>query len=99
MKQLNEQQVIEDYYNLRSCRAVSEKYDCSAEHIRRILKRNNIALTGWKCPPKKEPNRRCPAHISYTDDEVINAYLRLGTQDKVRDELGISHTTVYRILK
>lgn len=97
--ELNEQQVIEDYYKLRSCRAVSEKYGCSSETIRRILKRNGIKLTGWKRPPKKEPNRRCPAHITYTDEEVINAYLRLGTQDKVSDELGISHTTVYRILK
>ena len=41
----------------------------------------------------------CLSHIPYSDKQVIEAYLRLGTQDRVRDELGISHTTVYRILK
>lgn len=41
----------------------------------------------------------CPRHIKYTDDEVISAYLRIGTQDGVKEELGISHTSVYRILK
>lgn len=40
--------VIRQYYELRSCRAVAEQYGCSDEHIRRILKKNSIRLTGWK---------------------------------------------------
>lgn len=41
----------------------------------------------------------CPPHIPYTDEEVIFAYKKLGTQSAVKEELGISQTTVYRILK
>lgn len=63
--------IIEQYYNLKSCRAVADLYGCSDETIRRVLLRNNIKLTGWKRPPK-EANPKKPrtfkkeyTHVSY----------------------------------
>lgn len=56
--------VIEQYYQLRSCRAVAELYQCNGETIRRILKANGVELTGWKqtpehaLPPKKYHYKR-----------------------------------------
>lgn len=95
---IDEEKVITNYYALRSCRAVAELYSCSQETIRRLLEKNGIQRTGWK-NPKREPKYHCPSRIAYSDEEVIDAYSRLKTQDAVREALGISHTTVYRILK
>ena len=44
--------IVEQYYFLRSCRAVAEKNGCSIETIRRILKKENVPLTGWKTKPE-----------------------------------------------
>lgn len=50
---MDDKTVIEQYYNLKSCRAVADLYGCSDETIRRLLLRNDIKLTGWKRPPKE----------------------------------------------
>ena len=63
--------VIEQYYKLRSCRAVAELYRCSDETIRRILKANGIKLTGWKKPERTTPKRNIRADMSLS---VIKLY-------------------------
>lgn len=52
--QIDDSVIIEQYHELRSCRAVAEIYGCSDETIRRTLIRNDVKLTGWKRPPKLE---------------------------------------------
>ena len=56
---MDEQRIIQQYYELRSCRAVAEEYGCSQETVRRVLQKNGVNRTGWKqtpeykLPPKK----------------------------------------------
>lgn len=95
---MKDTEVIAKYYELRSCRATAEYYGCCGETIRRILKRHGVNRTGWKVQ-KKEPKYHCPAKIPYTDEQIIDAYNRLGTQTAVGSELKISATSVYRVLK
>lgn len=49
--------VIQQYYNLRSCEKVAQLYGCSGETIRRLLKKNGVCLTGWKCEKKPSVKR------------------------------------------
>lgn len=65
--------VIEQYYKLRSCRAVAELYQCSDETIRRILKANGIKLTGWKKPERTTPKKKYPSRYVPVSYQVICA--------------------------
>lgn len=87
--ELNEQQVIKDYYNLRSCRAVSEKYGCNPETIRRILKRNDIKLTGRKNNGKNQPQKKI------TDEQLIEACKTM-TRQEIADVYGMHIASVDR---
>lgn len=68
---MDDSAVISKYYELRSCRAVADLYGCSDETIRRTLKRNNVALTGWKqteehaLSKKKYPRKSNYTPVSY----------------------------------
>ena len=94
---MTDKEIIDKYFELRSCRAVAEQYEISGETVRRILKKNNVSLTGWKCP-KKEPKYHCPPKLPYTDKEIIEAYWKYGTHAKAGEALGISRTSVKRAL-
>lgn len=50
--------IIEQYYNLKSCRAVAELYGCSEYTIRKILIENNIDRTGWKGKKSQTPRKK-----------------------------------------
>lgn len=63
--------VIEQYYKLRSCRAVAELYQCSEETIRRILKANGIKLTGWKKPERTTPKKKYPSRYVPVSYQVV----------------------------
>lgn len=45
---VDDQTIIGDYFKLRSCRRVAEKYHCSGTTIRRVLIRNGVKRCGWK---------------------------------------------------
>lgn len=63
---MDEKEVIRQYYELRSCRAVAEVYGCNGETIRRILQKNGIKLTGWKRTPKHAlPKKKYPRKSEY----------------------------------
>lgn len=71
---MEDQVVIQQYYELRSCRAVAELYQCNQETIRRLLKRNGIDLTGWKRTPEYAlPKKRYP-HKTYPRKYTPVAY-------------------------
>lgn len=95
---MTDREVIDKYYELRSCRATGEFFGVCDETIRRLLKKNNVGLTNWKVK-KREPRYHCPSVLPYTDEEVIEAYKKYGTQEKTEKALGISQASVYRILK
>jgi len=94
---MTDKEIIDKYFELRSCRAVAEQCEISGETVRRILKKNNVSLTGWK-RPKKEPKYHCPPKLPYTDKEIIEAYWKYGTHMKAGEALGISRTSVKRAL-
>ncbi len=87
------------YYQLKSCRAVAEALNVSAESVRRVLKDKGVSRTGWKPHSKKTPKYHCPAHLNCSDQEVIETYLKEGSQIATAQILNISKTSVYRILK
>lgn len=66
---MDEKKIIEQYYELRSCRAVAEANGCSESKIRRILIDNNIDRTGWKTAPQyalpKKSYPRKYEHVRY----------------------------------
>ena len=94
---MTDKEIIDKYFELRSCRAVAEQCEISGETVRRILKKNNVSLTGWK-RPKKESKYHCPPKLPYTDKEIIEAYWKYGTHMKAGEALGISRTSVKRAL-
>lgn len=99
---MDEKKIIEQYYELRSCRAVAEVNGVSDESVRRILKRNNVDRTGWKVPERIGPPKRnykiCPLAESERA-EVIEAYKRLNNQELAAKETHHSARTVNKILK
>lgn len=94
---MTDKEIVDKYFELRSCRAVAEQCEISGETVRRILKKNNVSLTGWK-RPKKEPKYHCPPKLPYTDKEIIEAYWKYGTHTKAGEALGISRESVRRAL-
>lgn len=99
---MDEKKIIEQYYELRSCRAVAEVNKCSAESVRRILIKNGISRTGWKVPerigPPKRNYRYCPL-TAEEKSEIISVYRRLNNQKLVAVETCHSMRTVNNVLK
>lgn len=87
--------VIEQYYQLRSCRAVAELYGCNGETIRRLLKSEGVALTGWKQKPKT-PKK---ASTEDTKKQIKEAWLQFETYEEIANEVGVSIATVGRALR
>lgn len=50
--------IIQQYHELRSCRAVAELYGISSYSVRRVLIKNGIDRTGWKQQPEHAPPKR-----------------------------------------
>ena len=98
---LNADNVIRQYHELRSCRAVAELYGCNQETIRRLLKDNNVSLKGWKpySNSKTHANNTRPRFLRNEENElaIIEAYKRLGNQKLVSNEIGASIGTVNRV--
>lgn len=95
--ELDSRTVIEKYYKLRSCRATGEALGCSGEHIRRILLREGINLTGWKtkkAPPKVYRFKR----TTESEAAVIGMYQDGAEIKTICDTLRVSVTTMYKIL-
>ena len=87
--------VIEQYYQLRSCRAVAELYGCNGETIRRLLKSEGVALTGWKQKPKT-PKK---ASTEDTKKQIKEAWLQFETYEEIANEVGVSIATVGKTLR
>lgn len=93
---MTDNEIIAKYYELRSCRAVGECCGCSGETIRRVLLKNGIKLTGWKYK-RQPPKYHCP--VIYTNSQLIECYLKYGSQTPAAAELGVSRETVARAVR
>lgn len=99
---MDENKIIEQYYELRSCRAVAEANGCSGESVRRILIKNGIRRTGWKAPKRCNPPKRNYRWAPLTEAEkaeIVNVYKRLNNQALVAEETHHSASTVHKVLK
>ena len=99
---MDEKKIIEQYYELRSCRAVAEVNGCSDESVRRILIKNDIGRTGWKVHERIGPPKRNYKYFPLTAEEkseIVDAYKKLNNQKLVAKETHHSMRTVNKILK
>lgn len=67
---MTDKEIIEKYYELRSCRAVAECFGISGETVRRTLIENNINRTGWKQTPKYALSKK--QYYKYKPVEPVN---------------------------
>lgn len=92
----DEDAVIKQYYELRSCRKVAELYGCSGEHIRRVLKKHNVDLTGWKTT---KPTKKRLVLTEGTKDYIAFVYLSVNSVKECARIVGCSPTTVWKVLR
>ena len=95
--------VIQQYYKLRSCRAVGELYNCSEETIRRLLKRNNIKLTGWKRKSSNKTTKKQHRQIPNDKPKEIKIFCEycgkkfIARSQKAKYCSKKCHDTVFRL--
>lgn len=94
---LNPALVIQQYYELRSCKNVADLYGCSGETISRVLKENGVKLTGWKVQEKPKQYRFKSTEESET--LAIDVYQTTHSVADVCEAVNCSSTAVYKILQ
>ena len=88
--------VIQQYHELGSCAKVAELYGCGSSTIQRLLKSNDIPLTGWRHPDKVKKHRFKVTQES--EKQVVELFNSTHSYKECCQTLGCSTTTLYRIL-
>lgn len=83
--ELNEEELIEKYMELKSMRAVAREYDVSEKTVRNIINKHNIR----KFTQKEQYN------IELTNEEILKKYEEMKSMRKVAELLNISKHTVW----
>jgi hypothetical protein len=86
---VSDQQIIEDYERLKSAAAVAALYGISDQTVYYVLGKNKIStLSGAE---------RRQERVS--DQQILDAYNKIGSGVRVAKELGVNDRTVYRVLE
>jgi len=81
---MTDNEIIEKYHELRSCKAVAQLVGCHLETVRRVLQRCGIPRVGWKQTPEYALPKK-----KYTSVKKANSYRRV-SYDAVCEYCGVA---------